>query len=459
MNAASIETRRGMRRRGDESIAVASLFRRGASCLTLCMLVAFPVSAAGLSDRITEFVEPFEGFAMFNGNLLIDQGGAVVFEGSFGNANYAHRVANTAATRFRIASVSKSITDAAIGRLIDAGDVSLDTALDAFLPDFPSAADITIEHLLTHRSGIPHSNDQPWGDGSESLRLDEIIERLSRLPLDFEPGAERSYSNGGYAVLARILEIATGETFSDALQQLVFEPLEMTDSGHIDDSRAVTEGLATGYEPGPYPGERRQSRFYAVESRPGGGSLYSTAADLHRFAVGVFRNGFLSEETTRLVFDGKRFLSQGRSPGFVAKLYYDKATDIIVVSLANNYAVPADWSAALAELVQGEEAGWPILRQGPVEVSADDPRLGRFTNSFGGGVMAFSRSPRGALVLSDPDDGHLTAMIPLDDGGYLQPLYFQRCKLQSPGRDIDCQMLSGNPRYNSKLSPVATGND
>ena len=200
--------------------------------------------------------------------------------------------------------------------------------------------------------------------------------------------------------------------------------------------------------------EPRQAR-----DRPGGGSLYSTTGDMHRFAVAVFRDGFLSEETTRLVFDEESYLSQGRSPGFVAKLYYDKASDIIVISLSNNYAVPADWSSALAKIAQGEEPGWPMLRPGAIDIRPDDKRLGSFTNSFGGGVMEFKRSTRGALVLSDPDDGHLTAMIPLDDGAYLQPLYFQRCEQQSASREINCQMLSGNPRYNSTLSPIAAGKD
>ncbi|MEM9208833.1 MAG: hypothetical protein AAGA61_06275 [Pseudomonadota bacterium] len=127
-----------------------------------------------------------------------------------------------------------------------------------------------------------------------------------------------------------------------------------------------------------------------------------------------------------------------------------------MVSLANNYAVPADWAKALASLAQGRSTDWPALRAGPTQIDASDRRLGRYTNSFGGGVMTFIRSSRGALVLSDPDDGHLTAMIPLDDGAYLQPLSFQRCAQHATSGLIDCQMLSGNPRYNSRLTPLTS---
>ncbi|MEM9208834.1 MAG: serine hydrolase domain-containing protein [Pseudomonadota bacterium] len=267
-------------------------------------LLVAPAMGDEISDRIHAFVEPFADFAMFNGGILIDQGGEVAFASHFGSANYEHAVPNAPETRFRIASVSKSVTDAAIGRLIDAGELSLDASLSDFLPGFPSADEITIEQLVTHRSGIPHSNDQPWGDGLETLELDEIVDRLAGLPLDFAPGTDRSYSNGGYAVLAKVLEVATGQKFAVALRQLVFEPLGMADSGHIADSRAIIRNLATGYEPGPYPGERRRSRYYAVEGRPGGGSLYATVADVHRFANGIFRDGFLTEQTTERLFDG-----------------------------------------------------------------------------------------------------------------------------------------------------------
>ncbi|MBT8468938.1 MAG: beta-lactamase family protein [Deltaproteobacteria bacterium] len=132
-------------------------------------------------------------------------------------------------------------------------------------------------------NGRHASNRLPWADGSISFSTVEIVERLSHLPLDFPPGSDTRFSNGGYAVAARILVLVGDAPLTDVLRDALFEPLGMTDTGHLVDSRVPVSNLVTGYEPGDAPGQRRYPRFYAVEIRPGGGSLYSTVdGKLHR---------------------------------------------------------------------------------------------------------------------------------------------------------------------------------
>lgn len=418
--------------------------------------------AAGIpEDRervIDQFVGQFVDLGMFDGTILVDIGGAIVYERSFGYAHYELDVTHDEHTRFRIASVSKALTDAALAAMIQRGVFALDTPISRYLPDFPSADTITIGHLMNHTSGIPHTNDQPWGDGKVSLTLEEIVARLAALPLDFEPGTDSSYSNGGYAVAARVLEIAGGDTFDGVMRATVFDPLGMKDTGHISDARTPVSKIATGYEPGRHPGEHRHSRFYAVETRPGGGSFYSTARDLLQFTRSVFREGFVSAELRRDVMgaDDGVFLSQGRSPGFVAKLYYDPEPDVVVVSLANSYAVAADWAVAIAGLATGtiDRNPWPELRPATATVASDDPRLGRYRNSFGGGELIIERSESGVMIVTDARSESITALVPLVDGGFLQPLYFQWCEQAGDTRVITCRMLSGNERYTSTLSPI-----
>lgn len=424
-------------------------------------IYALQSSSAISPDReevIDQFIGQFVDFAMFDGTVLVDIGGEIVYEKSFGYASYELGVRHDVITRFRIASVSKALTDAAFAVLIERGELTLDTSLAEYLPEFSSADVITIGQLLSHTSGVPHTNNQPWGDGKTSLTIDEIVDRLAELPLDFEPGTDSSYSNGGYAVAAKVLETVGNGTFSEVMRAIVFDPLEMLDTDHVSDTRAPISHMATGYEPGAYPGERRHSRFYAVESRPGGGSLYSTPRDLLRFARAVFREEYVSAELRRVVMgeDEHGFLSQGRSPGFVAKLYYESDEDVIVVSTANSYAVPADWAAAIADLAAGRAARnpWPELRPGTATVAPDDPRLGRYTNSFGGGEQTIKRSGRGAMIIDDRRSDSITALVPLADGAFLQPFYFQRCEQAAGTREITCRMLSGNERYTSTLTPV-----
>ena len=425
------------------------------------LAAATPTPAADLpADRaraIDQFVERFVDLAMFDGTVIVDVGGEVVYERSFGYANYELGVRHGPDTRFRIASTSKTLTDAAVAVLVAEGKLSVDDPLSRYLPDFPSAGKIRISQLLDHTSGIPHTNRQPWGDAKTSYTLDEIVAKLAELPLDFEPGSNSSYSNGGYAVASKVLEVVGGGTYAEVMRRTVFEPLGMEDTAHLADARAPIPGMATGYEPGAFPGERRHARFYAVETRPGGGSLYSTPGDLLKFMRAVFRDDFVKPELRRTILgdDEDSFLAAGRSPGFVCNAYFERDEDVIVISNHNSYAVPSDWARAIADLATGRVDGepWGELRMAEPTVPADDPRLGRFEASYVGRERLIERSPRGAMIVEDEQSESTTAFIPLVDGSFLFPLYFQRC-VQDENRVITCRMLSGEERYTSVYTPV-----
>ena len=443
--------------------AVWSPCRRGliARACAVVLAVTLPLAAEGLPEAraqaIDRFVGQFVELAMFDGTVLVDIGGEVVYERSFGYAHYELGVRHDSRTRFRIASVSKTLTDAAVAILIQRGELALNAPLGRYLPDFPEAETIRIGQLFDHTSGIPHTNDQPWGDGKTSLTLDEIVDRLAALPLDFEPGTDSSYSNGGYAVAAKVLEIVGGGSFGEVMRATVFEPLGMEDTDHIADARSPIPRIATGYEPGSFPGERRHSRFYAVEMRPGGGSFYSTARDLLLFMRGVFRQNYVGAELRRSVLgdDEAYFLSQGRSPGFVAKIYFDPDLDVVVVSVANSYAVPADWARAIADLATGrvQVEPWPELRPTTPTVATDDPRLGVFSSR--GRDLEIEHSERGAMIIEDERGESITAFVPLADNAFLLPIYFQLCEQAEADRVITCRMLSGNERYTSEYTPLA----
>jgi CubicO group peptidase (beta-lactamase class C family) len=432
-----------------------------AATLLLAILMQPADAIEPLSDDRTQsidaFVTQYSDFAMFDGSILIDIGGSQLYEQSYGYAHVELAIRHTAETRFHLASVSKAITDAAVAKMIEQGVISLDTTVAKFLPDFPSATAITVGHLLTNTSGIPHTNRLPWGDGTQSLTIQQIIERLSDLPLDYEPGADSGYSNGDYAVLARILEIAGNGTYDEVLRATIFDPLGMHNSGHISDVRTPLPNKATGYEPGLKPGERRHTRFYAVESKPGGGSLYSTLADMHKFMRGIFRDDFIPEQLRRDVMgeDDEGYLAQGRSPGFVAKTLFRTSDDVIVVSLSNSYSVPSDWALAIADLATGaaENNPWPELVPARKPVDSSDPRLGLYRSSYGDAETTLSRGPEGELIISGSNNSR-NALIPLEDGNFLQPLYFQLCVQDDDSRVFVCKMLSGEEAYTSTFTPV-----
>ncbi len=424
-------------------------------------LAAFASPAGGQElapDRaaaIDGFVQTFVDLGMFDGNVLIDVGGEVVYARSFGFANYEHMVATELNMRYRIASVSKTITDVAIAQLIEDGVLDLEARLSEFVPEFPRADEITIAMILDHASGIPHTNRYAWGDGTISMSLDELIERLAAEPFEFDPGQDRSYSNGGYAMLAKILEVARGKPFDEVLAEEFFRPLGMNDTNHLADSRLSIPNMATGYEPTTTLGARRHSRFYAVEVRPGGGSLYSSAPDLLTFLRAVCRGGLVSEENLVDVMgmeDGV-LITGGRSPGFFTSGHCDRNTDMIVVSVSNNYAVTADWSTAIGRLASSEADDWPWPLSIP-ELSTEPPHE-QFVGDFRGGYSyEHTRAPSGAVIRYQESQGSRYLMPALADGTLLEPMYWQICSRDDDGEGVTCNTLAGDERYNSRIRPV-----
>jgi CubicO group peptidase (beta-lactamase class C family) len=332
------------------------------------------------------------------------------------------------------------MTDAALAAMLTRGLLRFDDRLARFMPDFPGADRITIELITRHRSGIPHTNDQPWGDGSTVLSHDEILARLARLPLDFAPDSQRRYSNGGYAVLARIMEMVSGRPYAQCMRELVFEPLGMRDSGAIIDSYAPVPDLAQGYQPGERVGTRKRSRFYAVETRPGGGSLYASANDMLRFFQSAWRSRLPGADAYPSLFGGTgpTRAADGRSPGQYMDVHFVQAADLIVSSSANNYAAEFKWAENLARLALGDS---PLFTSLPAldlaaRAPATDPWVGRYREE--GSTAEFdheiARSEEGELVLSDRD-GNSRALIALRAGGYLDPLYYSVCRTDAAAAD------------------------
>lgn len=394
-----------------------------------------PERAAAIDRMLSQFAD----LGMFNGVVIIDQGGVIVFHRAYGLADYGSGTPFSDRTRFRIASISKSMTDAALAGLIQQGALQLGDTVAMYLPDFPGGDRISVEHLVTHRSGIAHTNDQPWGDGGTYLTLDEIIARLSATPLDFEPGSERRYSNGGYAVLVRIMEIAAGRSYPDLMEELIFQPLRMRDAGVILDSSDPIPLMAVGYEPGSDIGVRGSPRRYLPETRPGAGSLYASPQDVMSFFQAAYRGGLPGALELPLLFGGEGPVrgADGRAPGYYTDVYNHRAADLIVVSTANNYAAEFRWAENIGLMAMGQ----PPLFDGPPAVDLTRPAdlawLGRY--EFGGTSMEVRRNDLGQLTLTESGDG-ARALIPLAAGGYLEPMYYGLCSMPDP-EHVQCGRL------------------
>ena len=188
-------------------------------------VLAHAFSAQAAPDRFEQVVQPYVDAQTFMGSVLVAKNGKVILSKSYGMADLEWSVPNSPTTRFNIASMTKQFTAASVLLLEDRGKLKTDDLVKKYLPDAPASWDkITIYHLLTHTSGIPDdaANYKPGTP-------DELV--FNDKPLKFQPGEQWSYTNLGYIVLGYLLERITGQTYEDFVQENIFKPLGMNDSG------------------------------------------------------------------------------------------------------------------------------------------------------------------------------------------------------------------------------------
>lgn len=185
---------------------------------------------------------------LFNGSILVAEHGSLLHSGAFGLANRKTLEPLRANSVFYLASVSKQLTAMAILILEKQKRLSLQDRLSEYFPAFPDySKQISIEHLLTHTSGIP--DHFRLGLYKPGFRNQDVVQALiGQDSLDFEPGERFSYSNGGYVLLSLIVEKASGEPFHSFLKKNIFDPLGMSHSLVYDESKPFIEHRAVGYD-------------------------------------------------------------------------------------------------------------------------------------------------------------------------------------------------------------------
>ena len=347
-------------------------------------LVARPAAAQD-ADRIDQVVKHFAGDNRFMGTVLVAKDGAVVFSRAYGFANLEWQIPNTVDTRFRIGSISKQFTAAAVLLLEERGKLQTTDLVKKHLPDAPAAWDgITIHHLLTHTSGIPNLTALPEYESIRTLstRPDRLVASFSNKPLDFAPGERFNYSNSGYVLLAALVERVAGQPFERFVQENIFDRLVMKHTGS-DTFTAIIPRRAAGYSPasGRRGGELRNAQYIDMTIPIGGGSLYSTTDDLARWAHTLFGGKLLSAESLRKmtrpekdnyayglgignVGERRAYTHTGGIEGFNSALWYFPESKTAVVVLGNvNGDAPATIANRVARLAHGDRVILPTERK------------------------------------------------------------------------------------------------
>jgi CubicO group peptidase (beta-lactamase class C family) len=407
----------------------------GAALVALALALVPSVSLSApnaLARRIDAYVQPYLDDGHLSGSLLVARGGTILYERSFGMANRELGVPNTAETRFCVASITKPMTVVIAVQLLNEGRLAARDSIAKWFPHFPMGDRITVEDLLQHRSGIPH-RVTTHADETESVSASDMVAFAAKAKLDFEPGERSQYSSGGYAVLAAVLERASGKTYAELLEERVFRPAGMTHSVHAD-HRTIVPGRAVSYvfsPEGPVNAELMDYSFLV-----GAGSVFSTPRDLFRMMRTLLAGGYGQPASASLVRENGLSWS-GRTNGFRSFLDYSMSDSLAVIFTGNMSTGAVEGiSRDVPKLARGETVATPTrLAVQPVAVPV--ATMKRYEGSYrlpNGQTITLTVNEREKVMYSSD-----WLLIPTSETTFFSPQDYARVKvvLAEPGGEVE----------------------
>ena len=328
-----------------------------------------PTTSSSLADAI----DAVAGASAFSGVVRVDRAGDVV-EKAYGLADRRWAIPNAAGTRFGIASGVKGMTALAVVSLVEDGTLALDTPARTLLgDDLPLVADdVTVEHLLAHRSGIGDYLDEDAGGEITDYVMPVPVHRLASTedflavldghPTKFPAGSEFSYCNGGFVVLALLAERASGIAFHELLLERVFEPAGMGDTAFLR-SDELPEGVALGYLEAD--GLRTNVLHLPVRGS-GDGGVYTTAADVRALWTALLAGRIVAPERVAEMTRRRSQMPDGRRYGL--GFWLDESTDVVFlegydagVSFRSLLDPVTDTSCTV--IANWSDGAWPVARR------------------------------------------------------------------------------------------------
>jgi len=254
-------------------------------------------------DKLDKLISAYTEYGKFNGSVLVAEKGNVIYKKGFGWADMEWSIPNQPDTKHRLGSITKQFTSMLIMQLVEQGKLKLDVPISTWLPDYPKKNGdvITLHHLLTHSSGIPNMTSFPnfFNIMRDAHTPAQLVNGFADSTLQFKPGERNAYSNSGYILLGYIIEKVTGKSYEQVLQENIFIPLKMNNTGY-DHNRTLLKNRANGYEKN---GRSYVNANFIDMSVPyAAGALYSTVEDLYLWDQALYGNQLLRKENRELLF-------------------------------------------------------------------------------------------------------------------------------------------------------------
>lgn len=259
---------------------------------------AIKTVAEKLDAQIQTYIEK----ESFQGTILVAQKGKIIHQKAYGFADRENKINNTIKTQFQIGSLTKSFVAIAVMKLVEDGMLDLNAPIKNYIPDLKDelANSVTLHHLLKNQSGLIQSFDDLTNFANKDVSPKELLALINKSKRDFPAGEKFQYSNLGFTLCAIAMENATKKTYSQILDEKIFKPLKMKDSG-VERISNYPKSRAKGYQ----KSENEIKNIENVVSYAlGAGDIYSTTEDLLKWGNALYGNNLISEKSRKIIFDG-----------------------------------------------------------------------------------------------------------------------------------------------------------
>jgi len=318
------------------------------------------LSDAEVVRRVNAYISPL-GEHELSGTLLVARGNRVLLERAYGLANYELGVRFTPSNPTNIASITKPLTVIIAARLADEKKLSWGDTVSKWLPNYVYGSKMTIKQLIDHRSGVTHRLMSD-AEETEPHTAQEMVEIANKVPLLFQPGTSESYSSGGYAILAAVLERAGNGTYDELLQRYVARPVSAKTIRHVD-SREILPGRAssaiptgTGTDMGLIHPPLRDLSFLV-----GAGSVYTTPHDIFLVMRGLV-NGVYGATAGDSLMESDGLHWNGEGDGFRTIADWYPADSLTVIYFSNLRLGATDLIRhQIPKIVAGENVRPPVV--------------------------------------------------------------------------------------------------
>lgn len=354
---------------------------------------------SSLLSRMEQVIQSSVSDKQFMGSILVAHKGIVLLDKGYGFANLEWNIPNTPTTKFRIGSLTKQFTAAAILLLADRGKLSIKDKLKIYMPDAPETwENITIFNLLTHTSGIPNYTNFPeFASKTTTLMTPrQQIELFLNRPLDYQPGTQYAYCNSDYVLLGYLIEKISGQSYQDYVENNIFKHLGMNDSGYDSHAKIISQ-RASGYN--ATPNGICNAEYLDMSIPYSAGSLYSTTRDMLLWQEGLFGGKLLSAESLQVMItpfkncyccgvireirDNHEVIHHaGGINGFNTIMLYFPEDKLTVIAFSNLNAigyVAQDIAMKMIQLVHGHAVILPSERK---EITVSPETLSKYARTY-----------------------------------------------------------------------------